>query len=55
MQVTDTTKLQNWTIKCKDKNNNGRMQNFIKSAKRKSPAGKSGAASSPPVDDNLFN
>ena len=43
-QITDTTKikypntggylLQNWVIKCNDKNNNGKIQKFIKSTKK---------------------
>ena len=31
--------IQNWVIKCNDKNNIGKIQNFIKSTKTKSPTG----------------
>ena len=47
IQITDTTiikypskggyLLQNWVIECKDKNNIGKKQHFIKSTKTKSP------------------
>ena len=43
--------LQNWVIKCNDKNNNGKMQNFIKSTKTNSPTGNSGATNLPPIDN----
>ena len=59
IQLTDTTimkhpilggyLLQNWNIKCNDKNNNGKIQNFIKSTKTNSPTGDSGATSLPPI------
>ena len=59
IQITDTTimqhpnsggyLLQNWNIKCNDKNNNGKIQNFIKSTKTNSPTGDSGASSLPPI------
>ena len=35
--------LQQWNIKCNDKNINGKKQNFIKSTKPISPTGYSGA------------
>ena len=41
--------LQNWITKCSDKNNNGKKQIFIKSAKSNSPTGDSGATSLPPI------
>ena len=41
--------IQNWVIKCNDKNNNGKIQNFIKSTKTNSPTGYSGATSLPPI------
>ena len=41
--------LQNWNIKCNDKNNNGKIQNFIKSTKTNSPTGDSGATTLPPI------
>ena len=43
--------LQNWDIKCNDKNNNGKIQNFIPSTKTNSPTGDTGANSLPPVGD----
>ena len=46
-QITDTTEikypkiggdlLQNWIIKCNDKNNSGKIKNFIKINKNKQP------------------
>ena len=41
--------LQNWNIKCNDKNNNGKIQIFIYSTKTNSPTGDSGASSLPPI------
>ena len=41
-------------IKCNDKNNNGKIQNFIKSTKTNSPTGYSGAASLPPIGNNFM-
>ena len=41
--------LQNWNIRCNDKNNNGKILNFIKSTKTNSPTGGSGATSLPPI------
>ena len=41
--------LQNWNIKCNDKNYNGKIQNFLKSSKTTSPTGDSGADSLPPI------
>ena len=59
IQLTDTTVLkagnsggyllQNWNIRCNDKNNNGKISNFIKSTKTNSPTGGSGATSLPPI------
>ena len=59
IQLTDTTVmkagnsggylLQNWNIRCNDKNNNGKISNFIKSTKTNSPTGESGATSLPPI------
>ena len=46
--------LQNWFIKCNDKNGNGKIQNFIRSAKRNSPTGDSGATSLPPMGDSFM-
>ena len=63
-QITDTTiikypntggyLLQNWVIKCNDKNNNGKIQNFIKSTTKNSPTGHSGAMSLPPIGDSFM-
>ena len=36
-------------IRCNDKNNNGKISNFIKSTKTNSPTGGSGATSLPPI------
>ena len=59
IQLTDTTVmkagntggylLQNWNIKCNDKNNNGKISNFITSTKSNSPTGGSGATSIPAI------
>ena len=64
IQITDTTiikypntggyLLQNWVIKRNDKNNNGKIQNFIKSTKTNSPTGYSGATSLPPIGDSFM-
>ena len=59
IQLTDTTfikypntggyLLPGWRIFCNDKNNNGKIQDFIKSTKTNSPTGFSGATSLPPI------
>ena len=64
IHITDTTiikypntggyLLQNWVIKCNDKNNNGKIQNFIKSTKTNSPTGYSGATSLPPIGNSFM-
>ena len=41
--------LQNWNIKCNDKNGNGKIANFIKSTKTNSPSSNSGPESLPPI------
>ena len=46
--------LQNWVIKCDDKNNNGKIQNFIESAKSNTPTVYSGAESLPPIGDSFM-
>ena len=62
IQSTDTTiiqipnsegyLLQNWVIKCKDKNNNGKIKKLYKIKKKtQSPTIDSGATSSPPIGD----
>ena len=38
-----------WKIVCNDKNNSGKIQNFIKSTKTNSPTSHSGATSLPPI------
>ena len=64
IQIKDTTiikspntggyLLQNWVIKCNDKKNNGKIQNFIKSTKTNSPTGYSGATSLPPIGNSFM-
>ena len=64
IQITDTTiikypntggyLLQNWVIKCNDKNKNGKIQNFIKSTKTNSPTGDSGATSLSPISNTFM-
>ena len=64
IQITDTTiikapnngdyLLQNWVISCNDKNNNGKISNFIKSTKSNSPTGNSGATSLIPIEDSFM-
>ena len=61
IQITDTTinkypntggyLLQNWVIQCNDINNNGKLQNFIKSTKTNSPTADSGATNLLPMGD----
>ena len=45
--------IQNWNIKCNDKNSAGKIQNFIRSTKTNSPAPDSGAESLPPIGDSF--
>ena len=64
IQITDTTiikypnnggyLLQNWNIRCNDKNNNGKIQNFLRSTKTNSPTGSSGATVLPPIGDSFM-
>ena len=64
IQLTDTTIIkypssggylpQNWLIKCNDKNNAGKIQNFIRSTKSNSPTGDSGATILPPIGDSFM-
>ena len=59
IQLTDTTSIKypntggyllpGWRIYCNDKNNNGKIQDFIKSTKTNSPTGLSGATTLPPI------
>ena len=64
IQLTDTTimKLPNngnelltsWRIHCNDRNNNGNIQNFIRSTKTNSPTNNSGATVSPLIGDSFM-
>ena len=64
IQITDTTTikypktsgylLQNWVIKCNDKNNSGKIQNFIKSTKTNFPTGFSGATKLSPIGNGFM-
>ena len=64
VQITDTTIikyrnsggyfLQHWFIKSNDKNNNAKLQNFIRSTKTNSPTDNSGATSSPPFGNSFM-
>ena len=46
--------LQNWVIKCNDINNNGKIQNFIKSTKTNSPTPQSGVESLHPKGNSFM-
>ena len=46
--------LQNWVIKCLDKNNNSKIQNFIRSSKTTSPTADSGATTIPPIGNSFM-
>ena len=64
IQITDTTILKNpnqggyflpsWRIFCNDRNNAGKIQNFIRSTKTNSPTGNSGATNLPPIGDSFM-
>ena len=64
IQITDPTinkypntggyLLQNWVIKCNDKNINGKIENFIKSTKTNSPTGYFGADSLTPIGNSFM-
>ena len=64
IQLTDTTiikypnnggyLLQNWNNICNDRNNNGKIQNFLRSTKTSSPTGGSGAESLPPIGESFM-
>ena len=64
IQLTDTTifkypnnggyLLQNWNIIANEKNNNGKISNFIRSTKTNSPTGDSGATSLPPIGNSFM-
>ena len=59
IRITDTTifiypntggyLLQNWVIKCNDKNNSGKIQNFIRSTRTSGPTRNSGATFLTPI------
>ena len=46
--------LQNWNIRCNDKNDNGKIQNFIRSTKTYSPIDNSGATNIPPIGNSFM-
>ena len=46
--------LTGWRILCNDRNNNGKIQNFIRSTKTSSPTGNSGAIVQPPIGDSFM-
>ena len=46
--------LQNWIFRCNDRNNSGKIQNFIKSTKTNSPTGNSGPTVIPPIGDSFM-
>ena len=43
-----------WKINCSDKNNDGKLSNFIKSTKTNSPTGQPGATSLPPIGNGFM-
>ena len=59
IQIIDTTTMKagntggyllpDWKIVCNDKNNSGKIQNFLKSTKTNSPTGDSGATTLRPI------
>ena len=46
--------LTGWRILCKDRNNNGKMQNFTRSTKTSSPTLNFGASVKPPIGDSFM-
>ena len=64
IQITDTTiiiypntggyLLQKWLIKCNDKNNSGKIQNFIRSSKTNSSTPDSGSTTLPPIGNSFM-
>ena len=46
--------MSRWIIECKDRNDNGKINNFIKSTKTNSPTGDSGAESLPPIGNSFM-
>ena len=59
IQITDITEikypntggylLQNWNIKCNDRKNTGKIQNFIRSSNQLTPSPNTGANTLPPI------
>ena len=47
--------LQNWVVKCADKNNDGKISCFIRSTKTSSPTSSSGSTISPPIDNSFMS
>ena len=64
LQLTDITTMEvgtsggfllpSWRIFCNDKNNNGKITNFVESTKTNSPTSDSGATSLPPIGSALM-
>ena len=64
IQLTDTAVMKSgntggylllyWKIVCNDKNNSGKISNFVKSTKTNSPTGDSGANSLPPIGNTFM-
>ena len=64
IQITDITEikfpnkdrylLQKWNIKCNNKNNQSRINDFIKSTQTNSPTGESGATTLPPIGNSFM-
>ena len=46
--------MSRWIIECKDRNGNGKVNNFIRSTKSSSPTGDSGATSLPPIGNSFM-
>ena len=46
--------LQKWKIECNDRNNHGKIQNFIRASKTSSPTSYSGATNLPPIGDSFM-
>ena len=46
--------LQKWIIECKDRNNNAKINNFVKSTKTQSSTEDSGATSLPPIGNSFM-
>ena len=46
--------LPSWRIFCNDRNNNGKINNFIRSTKINSPTSNSGATVIPPIGDSFM-